>query len=476
MSIRIPGPHSPVWVIAESVAAAAFSLVSMMAIGRVIGPHAAGVGTTAIAAFLLMDICSAALFPDSLVQRQDLKRRHSHSAGTAAILLAIAEGLLLVCIGPYLSSGPDSATVARMCFVLAPLLPLSAFAGTVSGLLVRQQRFRLLSQRLLVGQPLALAAGLAAAQYGFGPWAMIATQVVATCVTFLLMLFGSRVSYAPAFDIRALRDLWPIAGPQIASILITFGRNRIFVLVLAHMLVPAVLGVANLAFRLSDAATGIILQAISRIALPRLCALQHDREAMAEAYGDLMQLQGLFGFPICAGLALTAPDLVHALLGPAWADAGSATRIVATAALFACVAGDYGSLFLAVGKARRNFQVSAAELVLPLATLLLLHPKTAEGAALAWCAQLLVLPPVLIGIVLHELGRPLGWLLRRQLPSIVATAAMAAVVLLVQDAVGHNPLPRLVAAIAVGVPVYTAVAAMALGGLPRALVRAAPGT
>lgn len=93
MRIRLPSPSSPGWVLAESVAAAVLSLLSMVAIGRVIGPHATGLGTVAIAAFLSVEVFGAVLFPDALVQLPGLVRRHSDSAVTASVLVGAVLGL-----------------------------------------------------------------------------------------------------------------------------------------------------------------------------------------------------------------------------------------------------------------------------------------------------------------------------------------------------------------------------------------------
>ena len=455
------------------MAAAAFSLVSMLAIGRVIGPDAMGAGTIAIAAFLLLDVFAAALFPDALVQRRAVAARHADSAATASVAVGAAAGLALAAAGPFLAGGNASAPeVAWLALALAPLLPLSAFSGTASGLLLREQRFRLLALRLLLGQPLALAAGLLVALAGHGPWAMVANQAVNTLVTFLVMLRGGRLGLRPRLDLGALRDLWPVAGPQVAGVAVMAGKYRLFLLALGLAVSPAVLAVSHFAFRLLDAALAVVWQAVGRLSMPRLCALQHDREAMAEAYGELAQLQALLGLPIAAGIALAAPDLVRALLGPAWAGAGEAARVAAAAAMLGFLHGDCTALFVAVGKARRNAQIAVASLLLPLLALALLRPQTPEGVALTWAVPGLVLPPVLAWAVLRELQRPALWLARRIAPGVAATAAMAAAVLAVQGTAlaSWPPLARLLACAAVGAMAFVGVAWLALGGrLPRAL-------
>jgi O-antigen/teichoic acid export membrane protein len=474
---RLPGPRSPGWLLAESVAAAVFSLLSMLAIGRVIGPHDTGIGTIAIAAFLFVEMFGAVLFPDALVQLPSLARRHSESAITAAVLVGAVAGCGLATAAPLLAAGADAPEVVWLVLALAPLAPVAAFSGAVSGLLLREQRFRLLSLRLLLGQPLALCIGLVLALGGHGPWAMIGSQVAATVVTFLLMAGGAR-SYGvrPRLDLGALRELRPVALPQMAGLAINLGRYRIFLLALGLAMPQALLAMSHFAFRLLDAALGMVWQSAGRLAMPRLCALQHDREAMAEAYGDIAQLQALLGLPICAGIALVAPDMVAVLLGPAWAGTAGAAGVVGIAAMALVVIGDQSSLFVAVGKARRNFQMAVALLLVPLAALAVLRPETPMEAALAWSVQCAIVPPVLGAIVLRELRRPPGWLARRVAPAVVATAAMALVVLALQSATATAPaLGRLLASASIGGAVYLGVAWAALGWrLPRALRTMAP--
>ena len=568
-SLRLPASHSPAWVLAETATTAVFSLLSMLAIGRVIGPEAAGTGMIAIAAFALLDIIGSTLFPDSLVQRPGVQPRHVASALKVAVLVGIGTGLVLAASGTLLAGWTGVPLVAALCLALAPLLPLSAFAGAASGPVLREQRFAVLACRVLIGQPLALGVGLWMAATGWGAWAMIGNQAAATLTAFLVLLLAGRLPLRPpatraalaelwpvalpqmaaimvmmgryrlfllalgliaseavlacrvligqplalgvglwmaatgwgawamignqaaatltAFLVlllagrlplrppvtrAALAELWPVAVPQMAAIMVMMGRYRLFLLALGLIASEAVLAVSHFAFRMLDAAVMVVAQTTGRIALPRLCALQGDRDAQAEAFGDLAQLQALLGMPLAAGIALTAPDLVAVVLGPAWAGAGQAAQIVGCAALFGFIHGEPFSLFVARGRARWNLIINAVALAVPLVALLLLQPTTPSEAAFAWAAQSLLLPPLFTWLVLREMRRPLSWLLARIAPAIVATAAMAAVVVTMQQALGLGPAAELAASAATGLATYT-IAAFALlrGRPPRALRR-----
>lgn len=469
MLIKLPPARSPGWVLAESAAAAAFSLVSMLAIGRAIGPHAAGTGMVAISAFLVAEVLVGSFFPDALVRLRGLERRHVDSAATASALFGAVVGVVLALLGPLLARTSGEPQVAGLALALAPLLPVAALSGTASGLYLREQRFRRLAARLLLGQPPALAAGLVLAWAGAGAWAMIAVQVVATTATAVLML-GGGLGLRPRLDLGALRELMPIALPQVAGVAVLVGKYRLFLVGLGMVVTPGVLGASHFAFRIVDAALGTVGQTVSRVAMPRLCALQQDRTSLAEAYGDLTQLQALLGLPLCTCIALTAPDFVLLLLGPAWAGTGDAAQIVAGAAALTFLYGETNSLFVALGKAGRNLQVAVATLALPLLLLMLVRPHTPEGAALVWAAQSVLLPPVLAAVVLRELGRSPLWLARKVMPGVLTATAMGVVILAVDEGFGLRGWTRFLASVAIGGLAAGGVAWAVLGGrAPRAL-------
>jgi O-antigen/teichoic acid export membrane protein len=90
--------------------------------------------------------------------------------------------------------------------------------------------------------------------------------------------------------------------------------------------------------------------------------------------------------PIAAGIALTTDDLIRAVLGPAWLDAAEAARLVGWIAVLSFCWGDPGSLFLALGKTKRNLLLSAVTLAVPVAAHLVGRPTTVAGVAVCWRA------------------------------------------------------------------------------------------
>ena len=156
------------------------------------------------------------------------------------------------------------------------------------------------------------------------------------------------------------------------------------------------------------------------------------------------------------------------MLGPAWLDAAEAARLVGWIAVLSFCWGGPGSLFLALGKTKRNLLLSAVMLAVPVAAHLVGRPTTVVGVAVCWASGIIVLAPWLIWLVLHELERSPLWLLGRIAPALIATAAMAAAVMLLQRTLARDlsPVADLAASAAVGVCVFSGVAWLALGRRP----------
>ena len=472
----LPASTAPSWVLAETSVSAVFALVSMLLVSRTIGPAAAGIGAVSIAAFLVLDLFGGSMMTDALIQWRRLEPRHASSATTLTVLTGVLTGIVLVLAGQVLSHVTGHPEIAPLTLALAPLLPLSAFSGVGSGLVLRERRYRLLAMRVFIGQPIGLVLALLVAHHQGGPWAMVALQGGNTATVFLLFLLTRAAPVRPALDRAALADLWPVAGPQLMSVVMLAGRYRVFIIGLGMITSGSVVAVCNVGFRLLDAVLTVVSGSTLRITLPRLSALQDDPVGFARAFGETAQFQALLGWPIAAGVALTATNLVVGLMGPQWQSAAQGTRVVACTALLGYFYGDAGSLWISINRTRINLMTACAALLVPLIGLLLLHPQTPAQAALCWGATTLVLMPINMTLVLRQLHRSPLWLMRWLWPAAAGTAAMAVAVLAADPVLPRQPLLALLCQAGLGAIVYALVAFVALGRRLPAALRTHPAT
>lgn len=457
------GPQSPSWALAEAALLGLFSFVSLVAIGRIIGPEAAGTATYALAPFYLLDVSTTALFTESLVQHRALRARHANSAATAAVALGSIGGIALAAAAPLLAALAASPQVTPLVLALAPLLPVSALASVASGLLLRGQRYRLLSLRVLIGQPLTLSLCILAAQAGLGPWALVGQPIVLALATATLVFGFGGLGIRPCLDLAAVRELLPVALPQFAAAVLEQAKYRLLVLVLGMLTTEAIVGQVHFAHRMVNGAITPVWILMSRLSLPRLCQMHNSRPGIARAFGELGQLQALLGLAVAAGVALVAPDVVSAFLGPSWSGTAAAARIYGITEAVVFTVGPWIQLFIAVGQADRNFRLNLAHLALLLATLAIVRPVTPEAVAVVWAVPFALMLPRIAFVSIREVRRPWRWWLRQIAPALFATAAMSVSVIALQRTVTLPPGPELLLSAATGAVVFALAAWAALG-------------
>ena len=424
----LPGPQGAAWIVAETATSAVFSLVGLLFVARVIGPQQAGLGALAASAFLLIEGPASMLFGDALMQRRDLTPEHIATAFWVTLGVSLAAAGLLVLLAPLIAAASGLPEMVPMLQVLALLLPLSGLGGMFSGLALRERWYRLLALRTLLGQPLALAVGVGAGMHGAGAWALVAQQSVASIAGFALMALWFRdwrtVGPKPRIDRPALKELWAVAGPQVTALVVMTGRYRAFLLVLGLTSSELVVAATHVAFRMVDVAGSIVVSAIGRLAAPRLAALQHNRTALAESFGMLARWQSLGGLPVALGLAVVAPRLIEAMMGPEWAGAAAPAQVVGISAALWIAGGPVMALWLAMGRTRMNLWVQGIACVLPLLLMAVVQPSTPAMAAWCWASTALLLPAGQLHLALKALHRGWLWLAQWMAPALLAALAM----------------------------------------------------
>jgi O-antigen/teichoic acid export membrane protein len=215
----------------------------------------------------------------------------------------------------------------------------------------------------------------------------------------------------------------------------------------------------------------MVLSGIFRLALPRLASVQGRLNDLADAYGQMTELQVLLGLPIAVGLGVAAERVCTLLLGGPWIAAAGAARTIALVAGFSLLIGPTNCLWLAVGKTRINMMINLVVFAPPMILLALVRPDTAAGVAACWAATSLAVVPFQTVLVLREVHRPLSWLLRCIAPGVAATAASIAVVVpLFMATSDWGAAAGLLVPGFAGLLAYVGVAWLALGRtLPRAL-------
>ncbi len=389
------------WSVLSIVALVVANLAYTATVSRLLDPADFGLIAMANLVVLFGQYFARMGLASALVQKPELTDEEVRAASTAGIVIG------LVCFGLVWLLAPAVAVLFHTPEVTPVLRGLGVsflFIGwsmTGLGLLRRELRFRALSVISLGAYVVGyLVVGIGLALLGAGVWSLVAATVASTLIQ---AVWQFAIRPHPLRPVLHWRYYQAVCGYgtrlSIAHVLDYIGGN-LDTFTVARIASTATLGQYSRAYYLVFQPLGNYMSAaLTNVVFTTLSKVQGNVERLRRGFLSVMSLGALLIFPLGAGMAVAAPELVEAVLGPQW---GAAVGLVPWFALAgACHVASQLSQSLAEARAElnRSVAVQVGYLVVLAALILLALQFATRGVWLVSAA-----------VAVAELLRYLGYL------------------------------------------------------------------
>lgn len=425
-------------------------------VARIIGPAEVGRAAIAGAIVMLVQPIAAYAFTNAMVQRARLEPADIASVLWTSLALALLLAGALAAAG-LLLPGLFAPGIGALLATLACVLPLNAVEGTANGVLLRRGTFKALAIRGMAAHAAGLATGLSLALAGAGAWAPVLQQLAFFGTAAAVAAAFARLAPLPVLRGTTLREMARFAVTSAAGGIADRAGFRLFLLVVAGAQ-PALAGLLQIAFRIVEVARDLPSPFVHRYGLPALSRLRTLPVAFQRRLEAVCSLAGLVFAPVFVGLALVAPEMQAALLGPAWAGIVAPVQLLSCALALTAFALPLGMAFTAAGMPGLNLALTLGGIGLTLLLALMVPEGSAVGAAAAWGMALVVDAAAACVLAARKLRLPLA----RQ-------ARLLAIALLPAGCVAGAVLAGAAAALVPAAPLAGLAAKVTLGllaGLP----------
>jgi PST family polysaccharide transporter len=288
--------------------------------------------------------------------------------------------------------------------VLSLIFVISSLGSTHAHLLVREMNFRGLELRAMAGALIggALAVSLAAA--GFGPWALVAQPLAAVTVSTLLLWTFARWRPRRRYSRRSLREIRSFGG-NVSGMLVLFQLNQNADNVLIGRFLGAqALGGYALAYNVILVPFSRLASPLHDVIYPVFTRLQDDAERLARVWLRTVRLLAAVAAPAMLMLVVCAPDLVHVVFGPKWAQAAPVMQILAWVGALYVVQGLNSVLLQALGRTRLLFRYALLSFAAGLGSFVLGLRWGIVGVAVCFASVLTVIGPVYMTLAARAVG------------------------------------------------------------------------
>ncbi|WP_336852820.1 oligosaccharide flippase family protein [Sinomonas albida] len=405
-------------------------------LARLLGP--AQFGTYAIALVALLAVLSFNELGVSLA----IVRWPSDPAEIAPTVTTISVGASALILGASWAGAPAFAAAmgdpaaTDVVRAMAVCVLINGLVATPAALLQRdfRQGVRLIIDQVNVWLGAIVSVVLVAS--GVGAMSLAVGRIVASLVAAVLFIAYSPLPLRFGWRQERVRPLLRFGLPLAGSSVIAFAVGYADQIVAGNLLGSLGLGFYVLAANLANWPVNIFSQPLRGVAPPVFAKLQHDPQAMREAFLSLVGVTAAAVLPVVTVMAVAALPLVSTIYGAAWAASAQAlVWLAATAGLRIFFELVYDFLVV-LGE-------SGAILWVQCLWIAGLVPALAAGARLAGIAGLafaslaeglLIILPVYL-VLLARRGFRLGSLLQRTWLPLAACVPLAGVTLLLRASI-----------------------------------------
>ena len=455
------------WVIGWRMATRILGVISTLTLVRLLLPS--DFGLVALSASFAQSIeALSVLGVDDAVVRERAPTRDIYDTGftvnalrstvTAAIILALA-----IPAGSFFAE-------PRLTNILAALAAGTLLDGFTNIGVVDFRRdfaFSKEFQLWILPRLIAIVLTLATAFIWRSYWALVVGTLVSRGLRVVLSYHMH--PYRPRITVRAWRRLIGYSTWSWAVSVVVLMRDRSDTILIGRMLNPTQVGIYSIGAEVAALPTTELVEPLCRAAFSGFAAGRNAELSPGDTYLRIIATMALLTLPAGIGIALIADPLVNLAFGTLWAGAVPLVQILALAGTLTVFGLISSTLFSAHGLLRQMFELSLATLILRVVLLIFLIARLGLfGAAIAAAVAIAVEQGFYVLLTMLHFALRFGDLLRHTWRCLLATAAMAMVLLrtgLGWNTVGPDPstlasgvlVRQLVAAVLVGVVTYTAV-------------------
>ncbi len=450
------------WVIGWRMATRLLGVISTLTLVRLLLP--ADFGLVALSASFAQSIEAFSVLgvEDAVVREREPTRDVYDTGFTVNALRSVATAAIILALAWPAGSFFAEPRLTNILAALAIGTLLDGFTNIGIVDFRRNFAFGKEFQLWILPRLIAIIATLVTAFMWRSYWALVVGTLVARA---LRVIFSYRMHpFRPRLTVRAWRRLIGYSTWSWAVSMVVLMRDRSDTILIGRMLNPTQVGIYAIGAEVAALPTTELVEPLCRAAFSGFAAGRNADVTPGDTYLRIIATMALLTLPAGVGIAAIADPLVKLAFGTLWAGAAPLVQILAIAGTLTVFGLISSTLFSAHGLLRQVFGLSLATLILRVVLLIVfIDWRGLDGAALAVAITIATEQGLYVLLTIRQFALSPAALLRHTWRCLLATAAMAMVLLRTglgwqTVATDSGTLPEyLVVAVAVGAATYTAV-------------------
>lgn len=309
------------WQFLQKITSQLFSFVVTVILARLLTPADYGVVALACMFNVLVGIFISGSMDAALIQKKDADELDYNTIFYSSLFMSFIIYGVVYFGSPYFASFYHNEQICPVMRVLALTMPIGALAMVQNAIISRQMAFKKYFTASIVGQVVSAIIGIVMAYQGFGPWALVAQQMVSSVTNTLVMFCIVRWYPKLMFSWNRFKTLFNFAWKKTASSFIGTLCDQLKGYLIGFKYTAADLAYFNRGEGLPQMFGTNISGTVNTVLFPALSKLQGDKEAVKRGMRRAMMVSSYILSPIFLGLAAVSDKVVPLLYSAKWTPA-----------------------------------------------------------------------------------------------------------------------------------------------------------
>ena len=268
----------------------------------------------------------------AIVQQPKLTTNDLRACFTASVLLGVAVTGLFWLLAPLSVLLLKNSAVVPLIRALALGFVVTGVGLTATSVLRREMRFEVLAKLDVAAYIVAYGGvGLGCAWAGAGVWSLVAASMAQQLLLSLGTYAVVRHPVRLLFGWRHYSALFGYGSRVSLISFLEFLNGNLDTMLIGRLLGPVALGLYNRAYMLLYLPMYFLTNSVAKVAFPAFSQVQQDVPRLRGLYLRSSTLVATLVLPLCAGIAVAAPEMVRVLLGAQWDAAVPVLRVLCVA-------------------------------------------------------------------------------------------------------------------------------------------------
>jgi O-antigen/teichoic acid export membrane protein len=446
------------WTIASQFVRLLITLVVTAILARLLSPKDFGLIAMVAVFSNFFAMLNEMGLGSAIIQKPQVTEEELSSAFWVNLIEGVVVTLAFLALAPVIAGFYSQSILKPIVMVMSIMFTISSVGMIQLALFSKRMDFRTLA---MVEVAAAVAGGVVAvamAATGFGVWSIVALSLV-QCLVLAVVLF-----IVSSWKPRLLVKWQPIKGllkyglPLMGFSFVNYFNRNLDNLLIGKYLGTRQLGYYDVAYRSILFPLGNVSSVIGRVMFPALSHMEENKTRVRAAYVRANRYIAVITFPLMAGLAVLAPQLVRVALGPKWARAIFLIQVLAMVSTLQSLSTTTGWIYLSQARTGIMLVWGVISVFICAGALAIGLHWNVEGVAVAYAIVTVLLTYPCFAIPFRFIDMKFWYFVKQFKTIALATLGMAAVMVglrfLFERVVKLGDIPTLVVLILVGATCY----------------------